>query len=340
MGAALVARRRDGQCEVIGLLHRQDGRLDDIGRADDAVRGVAEGQASPADSLGLLTSHSAVTLGFSVLTPAILLLQFRAINGRLDGLKREVKAIQVRLDTTYASDRLAIGVSPHAPYTVEPDAYRRCVEVARERKLPICTHLAESMEESAFLNYQTGPLRELWNTLGTWDDEVPRWPGSPIELLEATGMLDIAPLLAHVNYASDDDVDTLAATEASVVWCPRTHDYFGHPPHRWREMLTRGINVCVGTDSKASSPDLNVLDDLRLVHRQSPEVPVETLWEMVTTRAARGLRRVDVGSIACGMRADLVAFDVRGDEPLREILGSLAKPSIVIINGDRLPPSS
>lgn len=108
MGATLVSQQRNGQSEVIGLLHRQDGRLDDIGRAvdgvADAVRGVAEGQAWLADSLGLLTSLSAVTLGFSVLTPAILVLQFRALSGRLDGLARAVKAIQVRLDTKYSSE--------------------------------------------------------------------------------------------------------------------------------------------------------------------------------------------------------------------------------------------
>jgi aminodeoxyfutalosine deaminase len=242
--------------------------------------------------------------------------------------------LAVAVDTTFASDRLTIGISPHAPYTVEPDAYRRCVEMARERNLPICTHLAESPEESLFLTHQTGPLRELWDALGSWDYEVPRWPGSPIELAQATGLLDVAPLLAHVNYATDAELGTLAATDASVVWCPRTHDYFGHPPHRWREMLARGINVCIGTDSRASSPDLNVVDDLRLVNRQSPEVAVETLWEMVTTRAARGLQRSDVGAIERGMRANLVTFEVRGAEPLREILELNTTPRTVIVGGE------
>jgi cytosine/adenosine deaminase-related metal-dependent hydrolase len=243
------------------------------------------------------------------------------------------------IDASFASDHLTIGISPHAPYTVEPHPYERCVAAARERGLPICTHLAESLEETLFLHEQTGPLRELWETFGTWDEHVPRWPGSPVELAKATGLLDVAALLAHVNYPSDADLDTLAASNATVVWCPRTHAYFGHAPHRWREMLARGINVCVGTDSRASAPDLNVVDDLRLVRRQSPEVAVETLWEMVTTRAARGLRRSDVGAIAPGMRADLVAFPVRGDQPLREVLETAVLPSAVIIGGERHSPS-
>lgn len=247
--------------------------------------------------------------------------------------------VAATIDPTFANEHLSIGISPHAPYTVEPEAYRRCVAAARERSMPICTHLAESPEEAQFLANHTGPLRELWEQLGAWDDAVPRWSGSPVELARAVGLLDVAPLLAHVNYASEGDLDLLAASDASVVCCPRTHAYFGHAPHRWRDMIARGINVCIGTDSRASSPDLNLVDDLRLVHQHSPEVPVETLWEMVTTRASRALHRQDVGAIAAGMRADLVAFEIRGSDPLREILESSAVPRAVFIAGEPIRSS-
>ena len=257
--------------------------------------------------------------------------------GEVQALARRRVLLEQRIaeavDDRDATDRLSIAISPHAPYTVEPAAYRRCVDVARERDLPICTHLAETLEESQFLNAHEGPLRTLWDALGTWDADVPRWAGTPVELARDAGVLDLAPLLAHVNYASDADLAILAASEASVVVCPRTHAYFGHAPHRWREMLARGINVCVGTDSRASSPSLNVVDDLRLLHRQAPEVDLQTLWSLVTTRAAHALRRDDVGAISVGLRADLVAFESRSEDPLREILSASRAPVRVWIDG-------
>lgn len=244
--------------------------------------------------------------------------------------------LAMAVDASLASETLSIGVSPHAPYTVEPDAYRRCVAVARERRLPICTHLAESPEESAFLNEHAGPLRELWRALGTWDDAVPRWAGSPVALAEATGLLSVWPVLAHVNYVDDAEIELLAARGASVVWCPRTHEYFGHPPHRWREMRARGVNVCVGTDSRASTPDLNVVDDLRLIHRQSPAVDASTLWAMVTVAAARALKRGDVGAIELGRRADFCAFAAIGDNPLAAIIETSTTPIGVWVGGKTL----
>lgn len=307
------------------------------GRA--AIDGAAECLRFGVTTIGDISRECGVTrraLGSSPLN----IVSFGEVQAMAQRRQLLEERLAVAIDATYASDHIAIGLSPHAPYTVEPDAYRRCVEVARDRKLPICTHLAESPEESEFLTHQTGLLRELWDGLGSWDYEVPAWPGSPMNLAKETGLLDLAPLLAHVNYVTENDFQTLAASNATVVWCPRTHTYFGHPPHRWREMLARGINVCVGTDSKASSPDLNVVDDLRLVHRQSPEVSCDVLWEMVTTRAARGLHRGDVGAIAAGMRADLVAFEVRGGEPLREVLETGTLPTAIVIAGEKQAMSS
>ena len=45
------------------------------------------------------------------------------------------------------SDRVALGISPHAPYTCTLELYEACAELG----LPMATHLAESDEESEFL---------------------------------------------------------------------------------------------------------------------------------------------------------------------------------------------
>jgi cytosine/adenosine deaminase-related metal-dependent hydrolase len=250
------------------------------------------------------------------------------------GLLEERLAIAA--DETMAGPRLAIGITPHAPYSVEPDGYRRCLQTARDRCLPLATHLAETEDEATFLESHAGPLRQLWDQWLTWDDSVPKFTGGPIRLARDLGLLDYPTLLAHVNYCDDDELDILAAGKASVVYCPRTHEFFGHPPHRWREMRGRGINVAVGTDSCASSPDLNLVEELRLLHRLMPQEPVENLWELATTRAASALGLGDAGAIRVGDWADLVAFGCETADPLREILEGTCVPSCVWIEGNRV----
>lgn len=260
-----------------------------------------------------------------------------AMAGRRDLLEERLAAA---LDDSFAGRRLRVGISPHAPYSIELDGYRQCVQAARLRGMPLTTHLAESPHEREFLAQQSGPFRELWDRIGGWDDRIPRFDGGPVRFADAVGLLDARALLAHVNYAGDAEIDLLASKPASVVYCPRTHAYFGHPPHRWREMLARGINVAVGTDSTASSPDLNLVEELRLLHRIAPEIPPGKLWHMATTRGARALGLDGrAGCIAPGVDADLVVFATNGDDPLCEILESDMKPGAVWMTGTQTSPS-
>jgi cytosine/adenosine deaminase-related metal-dependent hydrolase len=251
------------------------------------------------------------------------------------GARRELLESRIAraIDSSQASEHVTIGLTPHAPYTVEVDGYERCVAVARERHLPLATHLAETADEGTFLAEQAGPFRELWNSIGRFDDRVPRFAGGPIRFAKEVGLLDYPTLLAHVNYCNDDELDLLARGRASVVYCPRTHAYFGHPPHRFRAMLSRGINVALGTDSCASSPDLNLLDDLRLVHRIAPEMTPHQLFELITTRAASAIRQSDrIGSLTAGKFADLVVFPCAP----QEILESDVRPLRLCIGGKEI----
>jgi cytosine/adenosine deaminase-related metal-dependent hydrolase len=239
-------------------------------------------------------------------------------------------------DLAHDGPRLRVGITPHAPYTVEPDAYRRCVSWSRQTGRPICTHLAESPEEARFLRHHEGPLREMWEALGAWTSDVPRFDGSPVAFAASVGLLDLPALLAHVNYVDDDDLDRLSGSPASVVFCPRTHAYFGHEPHPFETMLARGVNVCVGTDSRASSPDLNVVDDLRLLRRQRPHLPADLLWSFVTTRAAKALRLLDQGHLGVSSAANVVAFEAADPDPLAAVLDAETLPLGTWVEGERV----
>lgn len=260
--------------------------------------------------------------------------------GEVQAMARRRELLEQRLalaiDNASASAYLQIAISPHAPYSIEIEGYRRCLEVARALGLPLATHLAETPDEAPFLARHSGRFRELWDYLGAWDDAVPTASGGPIRFAHSIGLLNYDhALLAHVNFCDDDELGLLAGGSAGVVYCPRTHAYFGHPPHRWREMLDRGINVAVGTDSCASSPDLNLVDDLRMLRNMAPHVPPLRLWEMATVRAARAVGMHDqVGTLRPGLAADFVVFDTVGPDPLVSILESDAMPREVWIGGE------
>lgn len=240
--------------------------------------------------------------------------------------------------------RIQPGLSPHAPYTVDEQGYRAALATAQRQGWPIATHLAESPEEAVFVSDAVGPFRDLWERLGQWSPEVAVGTGeSPVHLASRIGLLGRPEvLLAHVNYVGDTDLALLSEGKASVVYCPQTHAWFGHPPHRMAEMLDRGINVCLGTDSRASSATLNLLDDLAIVRKNHPRDVVSTrsLWSLVTVRAARPLGLAGlVGQLAPGAYADMAAFplfDNDPDEALEAIVADRPAPTAVVVSGQRI----
>jgi aminodeoxyfutalosine deaminase len=215
---------------------------------------------------------------------------------------------------------LRCGLSPHAPYTVDEPGLRQCVAAAGEARRALCIHLAETRDEAEFTQSHAGAFRSLWENLGTWRGDVPLPGCTPIELAERTGLLRAGALLAHVNYCDDGSLDLLAHRPSSVVFCPRTHAYFDQPPHRWREMLARGVNVCLGTDSRASSPDLNIMEDVRMLASQTADAGAIELLSMITSRAAHALGLSDHGTLSSRHHADFVVFDHVGRDPLASLV--------------------
>lgn len=236
-----------------------------------------------------------------------------------------------------------LGIQPHAPYSTGPTLYQAAIDTARLHGLPLSTHLAELPEETQFVGRARGRLRQFLESLGVWQDEFQKLYGqglTPVRWMAP--FLKQAPwLLAHCNYLSDDDLAILADSRASVAYCPVASAYFrhpapGHPPHRYREMLEAGVNVCLGTDSILCQPPppeepqpLGILPQMRFLYRRDRTDP-DLLLRMATVNGLRALG-LDEGlaTLQAGAEARLIAVKVDPDEATDPLIQALLNDSIV-----------
>ena len=231
--------------------------------------------------------------------------------------------VEQRLENCGASVRS--GVSPHAPYTVHPQLLTQLVELAIAKKLPVAMHLAESREELQLLAGNDGPLRDLLEERSMWDAEA-IVPGSrPLDYLKVLSRARRA-LVIHGNYLEPDEIRFLAEhrERMTVVYCPRTHAFFGHAPYPLQEMLAAGVRVVLGTDSRASNPDLSLLDEMRYVYRHHSGIRAEDVLAMGTSASASalGLDKA-VGTITPGKQANLITVPCNvHSSPTEDILQS------------------
>ncbi|MCS7236799.1 MAG: amidohydrolase family protein [Thermoguttaceae bacterium] len=206
------------------------------------------------------------------------------------------------------------GIAPHAPYTVHVDILRQLVDLACARKLPVAFHLAESSEEIELLQTESGPLRELLEKRGLWSANLTGGltAGDYLRLLAKTPRV----LIIHGNLLSEGDVDFLATQEHMfIVHCPRSFSHFGWGRFPLAELLARGVRLAIGTDSRASTPDLNLMAELCHVFQKYPEVPPAKLVALVTIEPAEALGIGDqVGTLTPGKAADLVVYPLPPEE--------------------------
>ncbi|GDY09519.1 chlorohydrolase [Planctomycetia bacterium] len=250
----------------------------------------------------------------------------------LIGLRPEAVGLQIELAEEWLKreevllslpeGHLTYGLSPHAPYSVSPELLRRSIELAKRFDAPVAMHLAETRDELEFLADGRGAFVEMLKSFGAWPDGGLPTGRRPLDILRVLANAPRA-LVVHGNYLADDEIEFIAARpQMSVVYCPRTHEFFGHEPHPWRRLLAKGANVALGTDGRGSNPDLSLWNELIFLRERFPDVSPSQLLELGTLAGARALGcEHDCGTLAPGKRADLVAVALGGrGDPLEALL--------------------
>jgi cytosine/adenosine deaminase-related metal-dependent hydrolase len=273
-------------------------------------------------------------------------LEFFAIGTRTTEAIHRLTAL-VRSIEQLSRGGVRFGLQPHAPNTVAPPAFLAAGKLADEFGLPMITHLAESIEEQEFVADGTGPQLELIQRLGIWNDQTATQFGkgqTPIQHLAAV-LAGFHLNAVHVNQCSDEDLNLLALTGTCVVYCPRASEYFGAQnhfgPHRYRQMLDRGICVALGTDSIINLPEseidstglgLSSLAEARHLYQRDNTDP-RLLMQMMTVNGTDllGLPQSQVSLAKGASPSGIIAIASSSVvEPTERILRSEASPEFLV----------
>jgi 5-methylthioadenosine/S-adenosylhomocysteine deaminase len=291
------------------LLHTErKARLERENMEAIARLGAAECLRSGITTVGDLafsgsSAHACATLGLR----AIVYLEVFGTEGAVALRQFEEKRAYVG---EALSDRVRVGVSPHAPYTCSNDVYRACLALG----LPLATHLNESQDELDWLLRGEGPWQPLAHMLA------PPEGRSGIRRLAAAGLLNENVVAAHCVKVDADEISLLAGNGVAVTHCPRSNGLLGCGIAPLRELRAAGLRVGVGTDGVSSVPSHDYFEELRTVialararEERADALSATDALELATIGGARALGLDDeVGSIVPGKRADLAIVSLSG----------------------------
>ncbi len=200
-------------------------------------------------------------------------------------------------EVTAESSRVRPGVGPHAPYTCSPATLEVVSDYAQRYDLPITIHLCETATER--------------------EGQVQRYGCSSVEYADRYGMLTPRTVVAHGIYLDDSEMDRLAEAGCSVAHNAESNMKLASGVAPIVEMVSRGVNCTIGTDSASSNNDLDMFSEMRtasLLQRvTTPSATVMKSYDvlrMATVGGAKAMGFDDLGVLRKGALADIVVVDI------------------------------
>jgi cytosine/adenosine deaminase-related metal-dependent hydrolase len=232
----------------------------------------------------------------------------RALTAKLEAHRQTLQRYKV-------SERIRLGVAPHAIYTVRDSLMRAVRQYAREQSLPLSIHASESSEEVAFARAGSGSFAEMLaqRKIAYLHPRVP-----PIEYLHSAGVLEPDVQLVHATRAEPRELEVMVRTGVSVAHCPRSNARLLTGVAPVNSMRRLGIPVVLGTDSAVSAGNLDLWEELRyaaLAQRAATYAAAPSWRDWVRMLTLDGARvfGVDahIGSLEVGKCADITVLRTR-----------------------------
>jgi formimidoylglutamate deiminase len=214
--------------------------------------------------------------------------------GGLDRFRQESVADYLRQLEALRGRGVRVGLAPHSVRACPAGWLEELGRYAAAEGLPLHVHADEQPRE----------IEECLAEHGV----------RPIELLERSGCLGPHATVVHATHANGFELDLLARSSARVCACPTTEANLGDGFLPVERLLTRGIGLCVGSDSNVRIDPLEELRELEgIARRQSGRrnvIGVEELLSIGSTGGAAALGLAQWADVA----ADLEHLSLRGVE--------------------------
>ncbi len=192
---------------------------------------------------------------------------------------------------------ITTALCPHAPYTVSPENYKKCIDFAEQNDITIHTHLAETEWE----------IEEIKSKYGK----------PPVQLFDEIGMFDTNAVFAHCTHLTEEEIELLGRKKVNISHCPESNMKLASGFAPMSQLCDAGANITIGTDGAASNNDLDMLSELsttakihKALSRDATVFDAESVLNMATGNAAKSLKLENMGELKEGNCADFFVMSL------------------------------
>lgn len=231
------------------------------------------------------------------------------------------RTIQDQIARIVPMPRITNHLGMSSTWELSPDLFKNIS--INERHIAI--HMSMTEDEIEFMASGSGPAKQY---LLSRDDFDYSWKPpriTPVQYFFSNRYYARHNILIHMNRLSDADIDLIKNTPAkvNVCVCPRTSTALNLHPTPVKRILDKGVNMCMGTESKTLSGDLDMRKEIIECIHQSGVNP-ETALKFATLNGAYAIGfHKEVGSLDVGKTSrclTIQAYNGSQNDPYSAVL--------------------
>lgn len=227
-----------------------------------------------------------------------------------------------KLQSKIQNPQSKIVFSPHAPYDVSLPLWKLLTDWAYKNNKPLLTHLEESKEERNWWKYKNSTAIKFWKKINKLEPKLKFWKQykSGIDFLNRNNLLTNNIIATHLTNATKEELSTLKNKNINLIHCARSNFYLNNGTANLKDWDELKINWGIGTDSTASSGNLNILEELKFaINRQNIvygfKISDKDALKKITSDSAQILcLDKEIGSLKEGLCGDFLVFNIQ-DKP-------------------------
>lgn len=209
---------------------------------------------------------------------------------------------------------------PHAPYTVTPRLWE-LLSTHSENDRPILSlHNQESQGESELFISKAGVMADMFSGMGSMMEHFIQTGVNSLRSVLPQVPRSNKLLLVHNTFTSAEDIAWASEQHQNLYWCfcPNANLYIEGSLPGFKAFYDAGVKATIGTDSYASNWSLSVLDELKVIAKSTPQIPLNTLLTWATKNGAEFLGFDELGTIEKGKRPGLNLIENVADMKLAQ----------------------
>ena len=196
---------------------------------------------------------------------------------------------------------------PHAPYSVSPELFYTINLLNGGNKKMISIHNQENFDENLLYKDHSGGFVERFPM------DLSSIPVTGKTSLQSINQLDYQRVIfVHNIYSSDGDLDFAKRNykEPYFVICPKSNIILEKKMLNVNKLISRGLTICIGTDSLSSNDSLSMIDELKVFSENFPEIPLTDIIKFATKNGAKALGlESEFGTLSKGKTPGIVLIE-------------------------------